>query len=210
MLAGNYFIDQQIKSLPDNRYGLTLIIRVSDFIREQIALFIGELKAIDPAQYYYPDTDLHTTVLSIISCYDGFSMENISVPDYISVIEKSVAIIPPFDIDFRGVTASTSAILIQGFPDGAALNDLRNNLRKNFKSSGLQERIDQRYSIFAAHITIARFSQEIKDAHQLVRFLEKNRHHDFGKMKVENPELVYNDWYHRQATVKQLGSFHLK
>ncbi|MEO6168812.1 MAG: hypothetical protein ABIO46_15835 [Chitinophagales bacterium] len=209
-LAGDYFIDAQINSLSDNRFGLTLIIKIDDSIKIKIQSFIDDLKNIDPHQYYYSQSDLHVTVMSIISCYDGFSLENISVTDYIKVIEKSMTDINAIEIDFHGVTASSSAILIQGFLAEDALNNLRNNLRMNFKSSGLEQSIDKRYSIFAAHITVARFRQKIKDPPKLIHMIEENRRRDFGKMKVEQLDLVYNDWYHREDFVKQLYSLSLK
>lgn len=209
-LAGNYFIDHHIKSASDNRFGLTLVIRVNDQITSNIQSFIDELKKIEPPQYYYPNSDIHVTVMSIVSCYEGFRLENISVPDYINVIEKSMAGINAFDIDFCGVTASSSAILIRGFPNGDELNNLRNKLRVNFKNSGLEESIDKRYSIFAAHITVARFSHRIKEAGKLINIIEENSNRYFGKMKVEEIELVYNDWYQREEQVKQLHKFSIE
>jgi 2'-5' RNA ligase len=205
--ADNYHIDNQIDSLSDNRFGLTLIIRPDIQTKNNIQGFLDELKEIDPDQYYYPISDIHITAMSIISCYDGFDLSMISIPNYVSIIDKSFVNIHDIEINFQGITASPSAIMIQGFPNTNSLNDLRNNLRTNFRSSGLEESIDKRYSIQTAHSTVARFRKPISNKEKLIEILEKYRDFNFGKFKVENYYLVYNDWYQREKSVKELHEF---
>ncbi|MES2576886.1 MAG: mutarotase, partial [Bacteroidota bacterium] len=106
-----------------------------------------------------------------------------------------------------GITASPSAIMLQGFTNSNSLDDLRNNLRTNFTNSGLQESIDKRYSINTAHATVARFRKKISHTEKLIAILEKYRNFDFGKFKVEKYHLVYNDWYQRKQFVKELHEF---
>jgi 2'-5' RNA ligase len=207
IVTNTYQIDNQIDSLSDRRFGITLLIRPDSQTKKNIQGFLDELKQIDPEQYYYPSSDIHITVLSIISCYDGFDLETISIPDYIAIIEKSLVGIQDIAINFQGVTASPSAIMLQGFTNSDSLDDLRNNLRTNFTNSGLQESIDKRYSINTAHSTVARFRKEISHTEKLIAILEKYRNFDFGKFKVEKYHLVYNDWYQREQFVKELHEF---
>jgi hypothetical protein len=63
----NYVIDTQIDNLNDNRLGITLLIRPTEEIKNSIQLFLNELKKVDASQYYYPNSDIHITVMSIIS-----------------------------------------------------------------------------------------------------------------------------------------------
>ncbi len=207
MVAGTYQIEHEIDSSSDHRFGLTLIIRPNNQIKKNIQIFLDELKAIDPDQYYYPDSDIHLTVLSIISCYDHFDLDSIAVADYVALIEKSLANIGELEINFQGITASPSAIMLQGFPSTNALDDLRNNLRANFKESALEQSIDKRYSIQTAHSTLARFRKPIENKEKLLATLEKYRNFDFGNFKVESCYLVYNDWYQRKQWVKVLHEF---
>jgi 2'-5' RNA ligase len=202
-----YQIDNQIDSLSDHRFGITLLIRPDSQTKKNIQGFLDELKQIDPDQYYYPSSDIHITVLSIISCYDGFDLATISIPDYVAIIEKSLVGIQDTAINFQGITASPSAIMLQGFTNSESLDDLRNNLRTNFTNSGLQESIDKRYSINTAHATVARFRKEISHKEKLIAILEKYRNFDFGKFKVEKYHLVYNDWCQRKQFVKELHEF---
>ena len=205
--ADKYQMDTQIDAATDNRFGITLVIQPDAAIKNKIQGFLDELRAIDPEQYYYPDSDIHITVLSIISCYEGFDLNTISIPDYVSIIEKSLLGIKDIAINFQGITASSSAIMLQGFTDNDSLNDLRNNLRNHFANSGLEQSIDKRYSIQTAHATVARFRKKIRSTEKLIETLEKYRNFNFGNFKVEKYNLVYNDWYQREKLVKELHEF---
>lgn len=205
-----YQIDTQIDSDTDSRFGITLLIRPDTATKIKIQDFLNELRAIDPEQYYYPDSDIHITVLSIISCYDGFNLASISIPDYVGIVEKSLIGIEDLVINFQGITASSSAIMLQGFTNTNSLDDLRNNLRTHFMNSGLEQSIDKRYSIQTAHATVARFRKKISQTEKLIRVLEKYRNFNFGKFKVEKYNLVYNDWYQRKQFVKELHEFRSK
>ena len=210
ILEGNQSIDYQINSSSDNRFGITLIVKPNAQIKKNIQIFFNELKTIDSSQYYYPLSDIHVTVISIISCYDGFNLTDISLSQYVEIIKTSIADLKNIVIDFKGVTASGSAVMLQGFPMNNSLNDLRNKLRNNFKRSVLEQSIDKRYSIFTAHSTVVRFSEKIKDSTKFMEVLEKYRQYNFGRFEVENLELVYNDWYLREKFVQQLKSFSIK
>src|SRR6187431_1019805 len=101
-----YVIDGQIDSSSDNRFGITVVIRPSLDVKNKIQDFLDELKKNNPNQYYYPNSDIHITVLSIISCYDGFDLKTVSIPEYAKVIQKSIEDIKEVEIHFEGITAS--------------------------------------------------------------------------------------------------------
>lgn len=209
ILAGNYTIDNIINDATDSRFGITILIRPSDEINAQIQLFLNELRAIDSQQYYYPNSDIHVTVMSIISCYKGFTLDKIRTEEYIEIIQKSLLDVDKIKIDFKGVTASTSAIMIQGFPTDESLNNLRNKLRENFKKSPLQQSIDSRYAIATAHSTVVRFQEKIENPQKLMDGIEKFRNYDFGEFTVDKLELVYNDWYQRKNNTIKLADLYL-
>ena len=114
-----------------------------------------------------------------------------------------------FDIEFRGLTASPSCIMIRGFPKCDTLNKIRSNLRYNFKNSGLQQSIDSRYFIQSAHSTIVRFKERLKRKEDFLKHIEKYTDHYFGKTNVDKMELVYNDWYQRAKYVKKIHEFYI-
>ncbi len=208
--AGKYSIDSELKNEYDSRFGITLLIRPNDEIKANIQTFIDELKEAEPEQYFYPDSDIHVTVMSIISCSSDFNLSQISPNEYIEVICRSLVNVEKIQIQFKGITASPSALMIQGFPSDETLNNLRNRLRENFKSSDLQQSIDSRYSISTAHSTIMRFQEKLHGPKKLMAIAEKFRDYDFGTFDVKNLELVYNDWYQRKSTTRVLGDFGLR
>lgn len=208
--AGKYAIDSELKNESDSRFGITLLIRPNDEIKANIQTFINELKKAEPEQYFYPDSDIHITVMSIISCSDKFTLNQISPNEYIEVICRSLVEIEKIKIHYKGITASPSAIMIQGFPSDETLNNLRNRLRENFKNSGLQQSIDNRYEISTAHSTVMRFQEKLHDPKKLIEIADKFRDYDFGEFEVKNLELVYNDWYQRKKTTRVLGDFGLR
>jgi 2'-5' RNA ligase len=207
ILAGNYKLDSQIKNPSDSRFGITLLIRPSEKIKANIQLFLNELKAIEPEQYYYPDSDIHITIMSIISCYEGFSLDKISVEDYIKIIQESLVDLGEIKIEFKGITASSSALMIQGFPSDESLNVLRNKLRENFKKSTLQQSIDSRYSISTAHTTVVRFQEKLQNPEKLMQVVDKFRDYNFGEFTIDKIELVFNDWYQKEKNIVHLHDF---
>ncbi|CAM3431562.1 2'-5' RNA ligase family protein [Flavobacterium chungbukense] len=208
--AGKYSIDLELKNQSDSRFGITLLIRPNEEIKANIEHFIHELKKVEPEQYFYPDSDIHITVMSIISCSENFTLNQISPKEYIEIICRSLVDVDKIKIHYKGVTASPSALMIQGFPRDETLNNLRNKLRENFKNSGLQQSMDTRYSIFTAHSTIMRFQEKLHNPKKLIEIAQKFRDYDFGEFDVKNLELVYNDWYQRKSTTKVLGDFGLR
>jgi len=203
----HYEMDSLINSSADNRFGITLITRPPETVKNNIQTFLNELKSIDPHQYYYGNSDIHVTVMSIISCFDGFQLEHINISEYIHLISKSLIEKPNIEIEFRGITVSSSCIMIQGFMNNNFLNIIRNNLRDNFKTSNLQQSIDKRYSIQTAHTTVVRFQNKINNKPEFLKIIEAFRHYNFGSFEVNNLELVYNDWYQKEKHVKKLHVF---
>ncbi|MCY7420719.1 MAG: hypothetical protein LH478_03140 [Chitinophagaceae bacterium] len=194
---GQFEYDRLIDDRNDHRYGLTILIRPSDVIKQAINQLLMHLKALEPDQYYYPCTDMHVTVLSVISCYNGFTRASFNRDDYTHVVKQSLKNIHPFKLHFQGITASPAGILAQGYPDGM-LNLMRKNLRTFFKKSGLETSFDTRYAIVAAHSTIMRFKHPLNNPEKFIQVLKEYRHHEFGCMHVSEIELVFNDWYQRK------------
>ena len=210
ILSDSYQTDYLIDSPSDNRFGITILIRPDIYIKNEIQKFLDELKLAEPEQYYYPNSDIHVTVMSIISCYNGFKLGGISIADYIEVIQQSINAQKPFSINFTGLTASESCIMVKGFPDDCVLNDIRDNLRSLFKNSGLEQTIDKRYILQTAHSTVVRFQKSFTRKNDFLKVMENYRNYDFGSFKADTLELVYNDWYQRERFVKILYEFKMK
>ncbi|MCI9844531.1 2'-5' RNA ligase family protein [Flavobacterium pectinovorum] len=210
ILSENYTIDSKISDDSDKRFGLTLLVRPNNEIKANIQSFLKELKKTEPNQYYYPNSDIHITIMSIISCYEGFSLDKFNMSEYVEIIEKSLVDVNEIEIDYQGITLSPSAVMIQGFPSDNSLNVLRDKLRDNFKNSSLTQSIDSRYSIVTAHSTVMRFQKKLENPKKLIEVIEKFRTHNFGKFTAEKIELVFNDWYQRERKTTTLCDLYLK
>jgi 2'-5' RNA ligase len=206
-LQGKAEPDYLLESPDDTRRGISLIIRPPAFITDRIKAIQENFHRIEPHQYYYPASELHITVLSIISCYSGFRLENITTDDYRQAMRMLVEQVRPFSLTFAGLTASAGGIMVQGFPHGRGLEELRYKMRQHFQQSGLQQSIDQRYSIQTAHSTIIRFKTNIHDPKALVKTVKRYQHQLIGTFEVNVLELVYNDWYHRTSNSRLLEQY---
>src|SRR5690554_5948089 len=127
---GQFDYDLMLDDPSDSRMGLTLLAYPDIETRQNIGRLMEALKKIDPSQYYYPLIDIHVTVLSIISCTANFQLEEIKPERYIDLLSDILAASPKFNIAFKGITASSSCVMVQGFPLDNQLNLLRDSLRE--------------------------------------------------------------------------------
>ncbi len=200
-----YLLDKQ----NDYRRGISLIIRPNAEVKNQIVKFQEELRAVDENQYYQPKTDLHITLLSVISAYDGFRLENIDAKHYSNIIRECLRDKSRNIVKFKGVTTSSGAVMIQGFDLQNKLNLMRENLRHAFNRSRLTDSIDVRYSIKTAHITAVRFMHSLKNSKDYSDIIKKYRDYDFHSFQASELEFVFNDWYQSKNTVKILEKFRI-
>ena len=207
--SNKFQFDPLINSKDDNRYGITLLARPSKEVKQNISDILAEIKSVAPNQYYYPESDLHVTILSIISCYDGFSLNQIDESEYEKIVQATVDSITPFEISFRGLTASPSCILVQGFLSNDQLNILRSELREKFKNSSLQHSIDKRYQLQTAHMTAIRFKESFENTERFINKTTELRNRSFGSCVIDEVELVGNDWYQQKEKVESIAKFSL-
>ncbi|MDF3126716.1 2'-5' RNA ligase family protein [Rheinheimera sp. 1928-s] len=201
--------DPLLTAKNDSRYGVTLLARPSEQVKQHIQHSLAELMLLEPAQYYYPATDLHLTVLSLISCYSGFDLSQIDTAAYVELVQQVIKNTGPFRLHFHGITASPSCVLVQGFFEDQQLNQLRAKLRSAFGQSTLQHSIDQRYAIQTAHMTVSRFSQQPANPELFLQKIKALASVNFGTCLIDELELVGNDWYQRQQNTVLLGKFSL-
>jgi len=202
-------VDALLDDSTDTRRGVTLLFRPDLEVKKQIKLFLSEFDKIESGQYLYPESDIHVTISSIISAHENFSLDQIKPEQYVSVIKQSLNEIKPFKIEFTGVTASPSSIIIQGYPLDDQLWSLREQLKINFYASGLLQNIDSRYSLITAHSTVVRFRKKLARPKKVVDLLQKYRKYNFGISHIKKVEFVLNDWYQKEELSPTISSFKL-
>ncbi len=178
-------------------------------MREKVATFLRELQGLEPDQYYYPRADLHLTILSLFTATTAHKRFLAYTEKYLAAVASALQNVGPMRIEFAGVTASVGAILIQGFPDGEALNGLRDSLRQQLRVRDLTQGLDVRYRLETAHMTVARFRTPLRDSKHFAAVLARSRRRSFGSMTIKSLSLVTNDWYMTHQTLDTLNRYHL-
>lgn len=118
-------LDPLLDAPHDTRRGLTLLARPPAAITAAIEAVLADFQRVEPTQYYYPASDIHLTVLSIISCYPGFTLAAIEPAAYQAAGRTLARASRPFGLRYAGLTASAGGLMVQGFPQGAGLQQLR-------------------------------------------------------------------------------------
>jgi 2'-5' RNA ligase len=209
LARGEADLDYLLDVTSDDRRGITLLARPPAPLLAAIEAVLADFRQVEPHQYYYPATDIHLTILSLISCYAGFELRTIDPNAYREVLQPILAAARPFRLTFSGLTASPGGLMVQGYPQGEGLEELRNAIRVAFQGAGLPQSIDQRYRLHTAHATVVRFRRPLQQPEQLLQKTAQYQHYFIGTFEVNTVELVYNDWYQRAANTVLLARYAL-
>ena len=207
--ANTWQVDPYFDEQQDHRRGLTLLARLSPDVASRVSDFLSALRKIEPNQYFYPESDFHLTILSIISCYDGFQHNPQLDEAYIATIRECLNELPSPNIHFQGITASPACVMVQGFPSDDNLQILRDRLRNRFQDSHLPTAIDARYPLITAHLTILRFQSDPDNLPAFIEMLQKYRQYNFGRQSLQQLQFVTNGWYLKHSATKILHNFTL-
>jgi len=179
----------------DKRFGITLLIPIHGSTAKSLCSLENEIRAIEPDLYFYPESDLHITVLDLIAAHENFKRDNDLIQKFVRIIEKAVSDIPPFDISFKGIIASNAGILAKGYYRNG-VQEIRSRMRAFAESEGINFR--ERYQTISAHVTIARFKSAIRNRQELSSHLHTKSDREIGIMTVNELRLVIHDWYNRR------------
>jgi 2'-5' RNA ligase len=193
----------------DRRRGVSLAFWLPASVQARIQLFLDQLAADFPGQYFYQPEELHVTVLSLISATEFWRQEIGDVAAFRGILRKILSRHHSFKLAFRGVTAAPNAVLIQGFPMDDGLEKIRDAIRRGFAQRGFANRLDRRYPNSAAHVTAIRFCKPDADWRRLAARLKENRQTHFGEIEVNALQLIWGDWYASANSVRVLEKYHL-
>jgi 2'-5' RNA ligase len=209
--SGRIKIDPRLRDKAgDFRRGITLVARPDAIVKKSVTSFLDEVTAICPRQHLYKPSELHMTVMAIISGSEFWRDKIDRLPASQRTLEQVLNQSHPFRVHFRGVTVSPNAVMIQGFPVDDALLQLRDEIRRAFGKAGLGGLLDRRYRTVTAHLTVMRFTELETDWKRLFDFLRKNRETDFGETFVTSLQLIRTNWYASAGFVRILQKYLLK
>jgi len=194
----------------DRRRGVSLIFRPSLEVRERVKDFLAGLAAEFPGQYFYAPEELHVTVLTLIHASELWRNEIRDLARFRAILKNVLRPHESFEVEFSGITAAPNAVMIQGFPCGEALANIRNQVRDAFAGAGFAQRLDRRYRTTTAHLTVMRFASPDANWQRLLAALTANRATPFGTAGVNRLQLVLGDWYGSVNNLRVLEEFELK
>lgn len=207
---GRVEIDPHLdKKAKDRRLGLTVIGQPAPAVQARFNAFLDQARQVAPGQYFYRDGEFHLTVLSLFTATELFEPHWHNLAAYRAAVDQAMLAKQAFSVHYRGVTASKSAVMVQGFAQGPQLDHLRAALRQALSDAGFGGGLDQRYAINTAHATVMRFKSQPDNLPEILALLRENRTTDFGSTTFRQLLLVKNDWYMSQEKVRVLARYHL-
>lgn len=156
---------------------------------------LERLRAIAPEQYYYDETQLHITILSLFTATHPPEPYLAQRSAYTQAADAALRDAQPFRALFEGLTASAGTVMIQGFARSRALDDLRDRLRCQLRARGLGAKTDERYRLQTAHMTAVRFRNPLRQSREFAQMISEARSIQFGESTLSDFILVENDWY---------------
>ncbi len=194
----------------DPRRGISLIARPGPEVSARFNRLLDELKASEPEQYFYRPAEFHVTVLTLISASAQFERQRVPLAAYQAIFADLFRQFRPFQVEFRGVTASPGAVMAQRYIETDDLNQIRMAVRQALQATGLAAGLDTRYRIVTAHVTLMRFAAPLGDTARFLSRLNAARQEVFGATEINQLEFVLNDWYMSQDKVRLLAAYPLE
>jgi 2'-5' RNA ligase len=185
----------------DRRRGITLVARPNQSVSTRIEFLQQHLQEHLPGQYFYKPIELHITILSPFTATDQSELFFARLGDYQKAIDQALEDAGRFSVEFRGITATSSALMVQGFPQGPELNRIRDRLRAVLGYCQLTDGLETRYHMVTAHITFMRFQDRPQNIPHLPTELGRYRTVDFGSQEFQQLQLVRNDWYMSEVEI---------
>jgi 2'-5' RNA ligase len=184
----------------DQRQSLTLLINLHGPLLQNLQMLKREMQEAEPEQYYYPDEDIHVTVIVMLYAAAKLSYSNETLQQAIEIVGAACKKIDPFDINFRGIIASEEALLVPGYYQKGLL-ELRQSVRKIAQECGFALR--ERYQRVSAHTVLGRFMRPIQNREGLLARMEKYRDLEIGSVPIDEVELTLHDYYHHEKETIQ-------
>ncbi|WP_246225726.1 2'-5' RNA ligase family protein [Vibrio agarilyticus] len=194
----------------DTRRGISALAYLNQSaspLLDELAKFQQCIRLIEPNQYFHPLDELHLTVLSIISCISDLTMDQLDLNPYREIFWEVMQKSRPITVQYRGISASSNCIVVQGFVKDDALEQLRDTLRHELRGAQLRCSFDTRYKLMTAHSSLIRFKSPLKDPSCLFATCQRYRSYEFGSLDLNQFDLVFNNWYQNRDCTHLLAHY---
>lgn len=193
----------------DPRRGISLIARPSAEVSQRISAMLHKLAELEPDQYYYPQSEMHFTILPLFTGTPEYQHKLDRVPIYQQAVLNACQQCQPIAIESIGITVSPSGVMVQGFPSDNKLDLFRDALREQIRQRGFGHELDQRYRLITAHSTVLRFCAPLRHAANFAQALQEYRTSNFGQSQIAQVDLLLCDWYLSSSSLISYGKYQL-
>ena len=172
-----------------SRWGVSLIFRPDRKTSQALANACEAMRQyVGSESIVYTPANFHTTVMSIGYFRADYSNDE-TFPLILSAVNESLKNVSEFSHEICGLTASTTAVLAQGFPAGDTLSRIRELLTNEMLKTGLNWPEKTKARTFS-HVSLAVFGGPLTDGRGLFQYIEKNRSRDYGVSTIPQLEMV--------------------
>lgn len=174
------------------RWGVSVILRpeadVADTLSEvasELAVYTGRRQVV------YDRSNLHTTMRSVEFNLGRVDDERICA--YGEVLRELAKSYDPLRINYRGLTATATGVLAQGWPADESLQELRRDFRRRLAHRGLAGGPEETKLRLTAHASLTVFAGPLLNPLSLVRYVKDNRDTEYGTATYRCLDLVRYD-----------------
>lgn len=159
-----------------------------------------------PGHIIYDAARVHVTVRSIEARRAAPRADDDRVQQYAQLLAQAALNLGPITFTFRGLTASRSGVMAQGWPEVTGLREMRNVLHRELEEHSLLSGPEYVRVRTTAHASLAVFTTCLADPAGLVVFIERNRGTDFGACTMDSLDLVFYERGPTSVSLRSLAS----
>lgn len=180
------------------RWGVSAVLRPVGTVADALAEAAREADSrAGGGHIVYAAGGLHVTVRSIEGYRSDVPRDDPRVAEYGRILRGAARDLGPVAIEFRGIVATPTAVLVQGFPVGEALAELREAMHDGLVGAGLPLGPEAAQRRETAHATLLMVTRRLPDPAAFAAYVDERRRVPFGTCTFDAVDLVR---YRRAAT----------
>lgn len=193
----------------DTRHGVNLVAKPSRSVATTIIHLQDTLRDREPSQYYYPDRDLHLTVVEL--CYGRDAEETARIADATKAMLPTILdCISPATLDTPSLTFDRNGCALSFLPRNERLQSMRRQLIEGLSQcegiGGIL--LEPRYPPESAHITFMRYLEPLRS--ERCEWTDLLLSIEITQESWDLAELYLTwgpNWYGRRTSIRESGPY---
>jgi hypothetical protein len=190
------------------RWGVSAVLRPAGQTAASMMQLIAELGLLaDEGHLWYAESGLHTTIRSIEPFRTIVPGDDKAVAGYFGVLVRVAGVTPHIGIEYRGVIASPSGILVRGLPQSAALQECRERLHAEIHDKVPANAMELKSRRVTAHVSLGVFrNSRLRRGRQLSDYVKCRKDLPLGLVTYDRIDLVRYHFTPTRIDVSVLGT----